>query len=588
MRLPYNSRLGSVTAGVCDRETLPLQMMHKMPKTFFVTTAIYYTNSSPHVGHAYEMVLADVIARYHRLRREKVFFLTGVDQHGQKVQQSAAKAGVAPAEFVKGITQEFIDLAKKLDVKYDDWAETTSDRHKKVVRGILQRLFAEGQIYKDKQAGYYSVRQEQFLTDKERGPDGQFGPEWGDIEFREEENYYFKLSQYKEWLLRYLDNRADAVIPAFRQTELRNAVEKISGDLCISRPKSRLDWGIELPFDKNFVTYVWFDALTNYISFAGYDPSHSTINVQPSTFQDRWPALQIIGKDILVPAHGIYWLIMLHAIGFPDDQMSQLLVHGWWNIGGAKMSKSVGNIVDPFVLADKYSSDALRYYLMSDITTGQDADFSEERLVERYNADLANSLGNLVSRTLSMVNRYRHGIVKFPPVEKWGTQMPLPQKPSAADLVFEWFEGFEGPNGPVNLGDERFARILNVRKAYVGMFNAYLMNLGIDDVFGYITSCNQLVDTSAPWKLATDPSKADNLDAVLYHLSEALRIIAIWISPVMPKAAHGIFDQLNWKMELSGKEERFSLAEAEWGRLPDGHVVGKPTPLFPRIETTEL
>src|SRR6266571_4634707 len=221
-----------------------------MPKTFFITTAIYYTNSSPHVGHAYEMVLADVIARYRRLKGEKVFFLTGVDQHGQKVQQSAAKAGIPPAEFVKDITQKFIELWKKLDVTYDEWAETTSDRHK--------------------QAGYYSIRQEQFLTDKERGPEGEFGPEWGQIEFREEENYYFKLSDHKKWLLDYLEKRHDAVIPDFRQTELGNAVEKLSGDLCISRPKSRLDWGIELPFDKDFVNYVWFDALTNYISFAGY------------------------------------------------------------------------------------------------------------------------------------------------------------------------------------------------------------------------------------------------------------------------------------------------------------------------------
>src|SRR5437867_13108117 len=332
-----------------------------MPKTFFITTAIYYTNSSPHVGHAYEMVLADVIARYHRLKGEKVFFLTGVDQHGQKVQQSAAKAGVPPAEFVKGISQKFLDLGKKLDVQYDDWAETTSDRHKKVVRGILQRLFDEGQIYKDKQSGYYSIRQEQFLTDKERGADGQFGPEWGQVEFREEENYYFKLSQHKEWLLRYIDNSwhrrlADetlagsqchlAVIPDFRQTELRNAVEKLSGDLCISRPKSRLDWGIELPFDKDFVTYVWFDALTNYISFAGYDAKIDKYEDQPQEFRDRLPALQIIGNDILVPAHGIYWLIMLHAIGFGNHEaaellkkeMPQLLVHGWWNLGGAKMS----------------------------------------------------------------------------------------------------------------------------------------------------------------------------------------------------------------------------------------------------------
>src|SRR4030081_2610077 len=324
-----------------------------MPKTFYITTAIDYTNSAPHIGHAYEKVLADVIARYHRLKGEKVFFLTGVDQHGQKVQQSAAKAGVPPAEFVKGVTQQFVDLWKKLDVKYEAWAETIDPRHKRVVQGMLQRLFDEGEIYKDKQSGYYSIRQEQFLTDKERGPDGKFGPEWGQVEFREEENYYFKLSQHKDWLLRYLDNRKEAIIPDFRHTGLRNPVEKIGGDgqsgsgsdLCISRPKSRLDWGIELPFDKDFVTYVWFDALTNYISFAGYDPALSTFNSQPSTFLDKWPALQIIGKDILIPAHGIYWLCMLHAIGFPDEAMPQLLVHGWWNLSGAKISKSEGNVI---------------------------------------------------------------------------------------------------------------------------------------------------------------------------------------------------------------------------------------------------
>jgi methionyl-tRNA synthetase len=278
-----------------------------MPKTFFITTAIDYTNSPPHVGHAYEKVLADVIARYHRLKGENVFYLTGVDQHGQKVQQSAAKAGVPPSEFVKGITQNFKDLWKKLDVKYDDWAETIAPRHKKVVQGMLQRLFDAGQIYKDKQSGYYSVRQEQFLTDKERGPDGEFGPEWGQVEFREEENYYFKLSQHKDWLLRYINNRKDAVTPDFRQTELRNAVERLSGDLCISRPKSRLDWGIGLPFDKDFVTYVWFDALTNYISFAGYDPKIDNYEKQPQEFRDRWSkdTLQIIGKDILIPARGI-------------------------------------------------------------------------------------------------------------------------------------------------------------------------------------------------------------------------------------------------------------------------------------------
>jgi methionyl-tRNA synthetase len=511
-------------------------------KTFFITTAIDYTNSPPHIGHAYEKVLADVIARYHRLKGDRVFFLTGVDQHGQKVRQSAARAGVPPPEFVKEITQKFVDLWNKLDVQYDEWAETTSDRHKKVVQGILQRLFDAGQIYKDKQGGYYSVRQEQFLTDKERGPNGEFGPEWGQVEFREEENYYFKLSQHKEWLLRYLDDRKDAVIPDFRQTELRNAVEKLSGDLCISRPKSRLDWGIDLPFDKDFVNYVWFDALTNYISFAGYDPKIDNYERQAQGFRDRWPALQIIGKDILVPAHGIYWLIMLHAIGFPDEAMPQLLVHGWWNLGGAKMSKSAGNIIDPFVLANKYGAEALRYYLMGDIATGKDADFSEERLIERYNADLANSVGNLLNRTLNMVHRYRDGVVK-----KAGGDSPLAAQGS--DLVHQ----------------------------YDGAMSRFEVHAAIAQLVEFVTTCNTYIEMTAPWKLAKDPLRSDALDHVLFVLAESLRVIGVLISAILPDAARQIFYQLNY-------HGKYSLDNAQWGGLPDEHRLGKPLLLFPRIE----
>jgi methionyl-tRNA synthetase len=419
---------------------------------------------------------------------------------------------------------------------------------------MLQRLFDAGQIYRDKQSGYYSVRQEQFLTDKERGPDSEFGAEWGQVEFREEENYYFKLNQHKEWLLRYIDNRSDLVIPDFRQTELRNAVEKLNGDLCISRPKSRLDWGIELPFDKDFVTYVWFDALTNYISFAGYDPILSTFNSQPSTFLEKWPALQVLGKDILIPAHGIYWLIMLHAIGFPDEVIPQLLVHGWWNLGGAKMSKSAGNIVDPSALADKYGVEALRYYLISDIATGRDADFSEERLIERYNADLANNLGNLLNRALNMAQQYRGGRIK--------------SESSPLKLV----------------ASEHVQRSTNA-------FENFQTHSALSEALLISQRCNIFVETVKPWSIAkkqAEPLNVQAIDSLLYDLSEALRIIAILISPVLPKAAHGIFDQLNWKMELSGKEERFSLADTEWGKLPDGHVVGKPVPLFPRIEATEI
>ena len=518
-----------------------------MPKTFFITTAIDYTNSAPHIGHAYEKVLADVIARYQRLKGEKVFFLTGVDQHGQKVQQSAEKQGVPPEQFVAGVTEQFIALWEKLDVRYDAWAATTDPLHKKCVQRMLQRLFDQDQIYKDKQSGYYSVRQEQFLTDKERGPDGEFGPEWGQVEFREEENYYFKLERHKQWLLDFIDKRSRTekpfAIPDFRETELRNAVERLFGDLCISRPKSRLSWGIELPFDRDYVNYVWFDALSNYISFAGYDSTIDKYGDQPKEFLEKWPAVQIIGKDILIPAHGIYWPIMLHALGFPDEAMPQLLVHGWWNLGGAKMSKSAGNIVDADALIDKYGAEALRYYLMSDIVSGKDADFSEERLIERYNADLANSLGNLLNRTLNMAHRYRVGKVSG-----------------------------RGPGAIPHLS------------AYCTEMEQTSIYAALERINGFVVSCNQQIERKQPWTLAKNASGAETLDSLLYQLSESLRIMAIFISPVLPKAAHGIFDQLNWKIELSGKEERFSLTDAEWGKLPDGHVVGKPVPLFPRIE----
>ena len=538
-----------------------------MPKTFFITTAIDYTNSAPHIGHAYEKVLADVIARYQRLKGEKVFFLTGVDQHGQKVQQSAEKQGVPPEQFVAGVTEQFIALWDKLDVCYDAWAATTDPLHKKCVQGMLQRLFDEGQIYKDKQAGYYSVRQEQFVTDKERGPDGKFAEEWGEVEFREEENYYFKLSEHKEWLLQFLRSHPNVVNPSFRQTELINAVEKLSGDLCISRPKSRLSWGIELPFDPDYVNYVWFDALSNYISFIGYDPDKA-FNSQPSTFLEKWPALQIIGKDILPPAHGIYWPIMLHALRFPDEQMPTLLVHGWWNISGAKMSKSLGNVVDPNTLTEKYGAEAVRYYLMSDIATGKDADFSEERLVGRFNADLANSLGNLLNRTLNMSSKYRERGVAMPKSDlldgREGAAYAGPFAHLVSVLVTTYQSQMEGSKNETELFQISFA---------------------LGSALEICTQCNNLIEVKKPWNLAKDPSAADTLDSVLYHLGESLRIVAILISPVLPKAAHGIFDQLNWKMELSGKEERFSLMDAEWGELPDGHMVGKPIPLFPRIET---
>jgi methionyl-tRNA synthetase len=535
-----------------------------MGKTFYITTAIDYTNSAPHIGHAYEKVLADVIARYHRLKGEKVFFLTGVDQHGQKVQQSAEKQGVPPEQFVAGVTEQFIALWDKLDVRYDSWAATTDPLHRKCVQGMLERLWNEKQIYKDKQAGYYSVRQEQFLTEKERGPDGKFAAEWGEVEFREEENYYFRLSEHKEWLLQFLRSHPNFVSPSFRQTELINAVEKLSGDLCISRPKSRLSWGIELPFDREYVNYVWFDALSNYISFIGYDPNLSTLS-QPSTFRDRWPALHVIGKDIMVP-HGIYWPIMLHALGFPDDQMPTLLAHGWWNISGAKMSKSLGNVVDPNVLADKYGHEAVRHYLMSDIVTGKDADFSEERLSERYNADLANNVGNLVNRTLTMAARFCYSRLSN----------------SVDGLASDRISAIPGRGHLFICADLRHAAE-HWRIKYQEEMDRLFAHFA--SVFLLAGNCNNIIDQKKPWAMAKNPEDNKALATFIYDLCESLRVIAVMISPALPKAAHGIFDQLNWKMELSGKEDRFRLEDVKWGGLPDGHVVGKPVPLFPRIET---
>lgn len=512
-----------------------------MAERFYLTTAIDYTNGAPHIGHAYEKVLADVLARYHRLKSEDVFFLTGVDQHGQKVQQSAEKQGIAPEQFVAETTSKFRALWEKLGVRYDGWAATVEPIHKTCVQRILQRLWDEKQIYKDKQAGYYSVRQEQFLTDKERGEDGEFGPEWGQVEFREEENYYFRLAEHKQWLLALIDSRADLIYPDFRRGELRNAVEKLAGDLCISRPKSRLAWGIELPFDPNFVTYVWFDALVNYISFApgGYDPRAGAAQTE---FDRWWPATIIIGKDILIPAHGIYWMIMLHALGFSDADMPRLIVHGWWNIAGAKMSKSEGNVVDPDALADKYGAEALRYYLMNDISTGKDADFSEDRLIGCYNSELANNIGNLLNRALSMTQRYRSGVLRR-----------------------------AGDDGPLR------GQALDAIAAYGRHFDDSQPQGGLVAVSAFVTACNTYVETTAPWKLAKEPDRAATLDHVLYGLAESLRIIAVLLSPVMPKAAAGILTQLNHATE-------FTLPRLEWGGLPDGHTIGKPVPLFPRIE----
>jgi len=511
---------------------------------FYLTTAIDYTNGAPHIGHAYEKILADVLCRYHRLRGDDVYFLTGVDQHGQKVQQSAAKAGVEPPEFVRTVTAQFQELWARLGLSNDGWATTTDPRHSRAVRAILQRLYDAGEIYRGSYQGAYSVRQEQFLTDKDRAPDGTFGPEWGEVMEIEETTYYFKVARHRDWLLAFLDAHPDCVRPAFRQAELRNAVERISGDLSISRPKARLSWGIELPFDSDYVTYVWFDALVNYITFAGYE-------AEPGSglpdFRRLWPALHVIGKDILIPAHGIYWLTMLKAFGFADADLPRFLVHGFVNIAGGKMSKSIGNVVDPAVLAETYGPETLRYYLIRECVVGQDVEFSEDRLVGRYNTDLANELGNLLNRTLNMARRYRSGVVTRRAVH----ERDLPAVAEAA--VAE----------------------------YRARMDEFQPGLALEAAWKLAIRCNAFVEENAPWKLAKDPASADQLDGVLYALAESLRILSILITPVLPTASCAIRTQL----ALSGSAR---LVDGGWGAFSDGHTLGEPVPVFPRIERAEV
>lgn len=509
-------------------------------KPYYITTAIDYTNAPPHIGHAYEKVLADVIARWHRERGRPVFFLTGVDQHGQKVQQSAEKAGVPPEEFARDITAKFKALWEKLGISHDGWAETTDPRHIAAVQDVLQQLHDQGDLYKARHSGHYSVRQEQFLTDKERNEQGEFGPEWGEVVFIEEENWYFRLSKYRPWLAEYIAAEADFVFPRFRGSELVNAVAKEAGDLCISRPKSRLGWGIELPFDPDFVTYVWFDALMNYATFAGYRGKEGA---GLPAFADLWPCdAHVIGKDILVPAHGIYWPIMLKASGI--EKMPKLLVHGWWNLGGAKVSKSSGNVVDPLALADRYGAEALRYYLMRDIATGQDADFNEDRLRARYNADLANDLGNLVNRTVSMGRRYRGGKLAAAPSDKSEDAVALEA-----------------------LGTEAARR-------FDAAMAGYQIHTALEAVWELIAAANGFVESSAPWKLAKDEAQSARLDEVLAVLVEASRLAAALAHPVIPKSSDQLLGQLGCPANLT----------PSWGVLGAGHQLGEPTPVFPRLD----
>lgn len=519
--------------------------------TYYITTAIDYTNAPPHIGHAYEKVLADVLARWHRLKGESVYFLMGVDQHGQKVQQTAEKLGVSPQEHAAAVTEKFKALWEKLNLSHDGWAETTSDIHKRCVQKILTNLKEQGQLYKKKYKGFYSVRQEQFLTDKERNEEGEFGSEWGEVVELEEENWYFKLSEHAEWMKNFVETSDTFIQPSFRKAEVLNAIERSFGnDLCISRPKERLHWGIEIPFDSDFVTYVWFDALINYISYAGYLAEEGS---GLPDFEKLWPAnAQVIGKDIMVPAHAIYWPAMLHAMGFDVETMPSLLVHGWWNINGEKMSKSIGNVVDPNALADAFGVEAVRYYLVRDINTGKDSNFDADRLVMLYNTELANDFGNLCNRSLNMTKRYCNAV--------------LPQYTYDDELCSALRQS-------LSTAEEAFATAMDENRVSdaLAALNAHVSN------------CNIYIEQTRPWELAKDPANAEQLGTVLRHLLESCAHVAFLLAPVLPEASARILDQLN-ATELSAN---LTPALLQWGLLPADHLLNEPTPTFPRILSEE-
>lgn len=523
---------------------------------FYITTAIDYTNGKPHIGHAYEKLLADVIARYNRLKGNETYFLTGVDQHGQKVQQTAEKEEIHPASYVRKVTKGFTKAWEALDIDFDGWAETTNDEHKACVTTILQKLFDEGQIYKKQYKGWYSIRQEQFLTDKERGEDGNFGEEWGQVEERDEENYYFKLSDHVKWLRDFAENNKSFIIPSVRRNEFINAIDNAEGnDLCISRPKERLRWGIELPFDENFVTFVWFDALINYISFAGYAKSADS---ELPDFDSLWPAnLHVIGKDIMIPSHSIYWPIMLHAMGLPDSHIPSLLVHGWWNIKSTegnsdeKMSKSIGNIVDPIELIEKFGVDAVRYYLMRDSNITRDSSFDIERLVGTFNVELANNLGNLCNRTLTMLRKNCDATM-------------------ASDFDDELSQSLR----------EKFDSTLEI---YTTQMEAYNIDIALKAVIEFLTEANIYAEKQAPWTLAKDEANKAQLITVLNHMLEAATLGSILLMPIIPHAVSRLHGQLN----LEKLDITLNLENLKWGIIPTGHETSKPKPIFPRISLEE-
>ncbi len=504
---------------------------------YYITTPIYYVNAEPHLGHAYTTVVADVVARLKRLKGEEVFFLTGTDEHGDKIVRAAEKAGLNPKEYVDRIAAKFRETWPLLHIEYSRFIRTTDPYHKKVVQLVLQRLYEKGDISFGEYEGLYCFGCERFLTPKELldglCPDHKSPP----TPLRES-NYFFDLPRYQDWLIDHLRKHPDFINPPGYREEVLGLLREDLGPLCISRPKSRLSWGIEFPFDRNYVTYVWFDALLNYLSGIGYpeDPA----------WKKWWSVAEhVIAKDILKP-HAVYWPIMLRALGLPVYR--RLHVHGYWNLNQAKMSKSLGNVVRPQDLVARYGADRVRYFLLREMAFGQDAEFSEEALIVRTNAELANDFGNLVFRTLSMVKKY------------FGGRVPGPGEETPEDLTLR-------------------DRLLSAVRSYLSEMEAFRFHRALVTLNEAVAAANQYVDRQAPWELKKR-GETERLSRVLYTLLESLRVLAVVLWPVMPKAMELLLRNLG----LAPEEELHLERALSWGRLSPGGATEKGRVLFPRLE----